>query len=65
MGICFKENEMRKGTSAIMRDMESKVDRYELDPLKEYIEKQLKKIKKLQVFEITILYYFIKDQRLF
>jgi hypothetical protein len=41
---------MRKENSAILRDLESKVDRYELDPLKEYIEKQLRKIKKLQVF---------------
>lgn len=42
---------MRKENEKIAKELDCKLDRLELDPLKEYIEKQLKKIKKLQVRE--------------
>jgi hypothetical protein len=45
---------MKKENEKIAKELDCKLDRLELDPLKEYIEKQLKKIKKLQVFSLLL-----------
>ncbi|CAF0811876.1 unnamed protein product [Brachionus calyciflorus] len=42
------EDEYRKGNESLIKELESKLDRLELDGLKDYIEKQLRKLKKLQ-----------------
>jgi len=42
------EDNYRKDYENIIKELEGKLDRMELGPFKEYIEKQLKKIKKLQ-----------------
>jgi hypothetical protein len=40
---------MKREHEKIAKELDCKLDRLELDPLKEYIEKQLKKLKKIQV----------------
>ena len=45
----IQEDEWRKGSEKIFKELENKLDRLELNSLKDYIEKQLKKLKKLQV----------------
>lgn len=47
------EDEWRKGSEKIFKELENKLDRLELNSLKDYIEKQLKKLKKLQVHKTT------------
>ena len=47
----IQEDEWRKGSEKIFKELENKLDRLELNSLKDYIEKQLKKLKKLQVGE--------------
>lgn len=47
------EDEWRKGSEKIFKELENKLDRLELNSLKDYIEKQLKKLKKLQVERTT------------
>jgi hypothetical protein len=44
----LKEDNYRKDYDNIIKELEGKLDRMELGPFKDYIEKQLKKIKKLQ-----------------
>lgn len=52
-----------------MKELEAKLDRLELEPFKDYIEKQLRKIKKLQVKisklteknELIIIFEFQKE----
>lgn len=43
------EDELKSSSDHLLHELENKLDRLELDSLKEYIEKQLKKLKKLQV----------------
>lgn len=40
---------MKKGNEKIFKELENKLDRLELSSLKDYIEKQLRRLKKLQV----------------
>lgn len=42
------EDDVRKVNDNLFKELESKLDRLELDGLKEYIEKQMKKFKKMQ-----------------
>ncbi|RNA31853.1 glutamine-rich 2-like isoform X4 [Brachionus plicatilis] len=42
------EEEFRKGNESIFKELENKLDRLELDGLKDQIEKQLKKLRKMQ-----------------
>ena len=39
---------MKKNNDNILKELEHKLDRLELDSLKDYIEKQMKKLKKIQ-----------------
>lgn len=49
------EAEWKKSSENLFKELESKLDRLELDSLKECIEKQLKKLKKLQVINTNII----------
>ncbi len=40
---------MKKATDNIYKELENKLDRLELEALKEYIEKTMRKLRKLQV----------------
>jgi hypothetical protein len=53
----IQEDEWRKGSEKIFKELENKLDRLELNSLKDYIEKQLKKLKKLQVGEFKFKMY--------
>jgi hypothetical protein len=50
------EEELKASSDHLLKELESKLDRLELDSLKEYIEKQLKKLKKLQVSLLYKIY---------
>ena len=49
---------MKRENEKIAKELDCKLDRLELDPLKEYIEKQIKKIKKLQVSHLSLNLFF-------
>ncbi len=40
---------MKTNNQNVFKELENKLDRLEVESLKDYIEKQLKKLKKLQV----------------
>lgn len=42
------EDEFRKGNEIMLKEIENKLDRLELDGLKDQIEKQLRKLRKMQ-----------------
>jgi len=52
------EQELKTSSENILKELDCKLDRLELDSLKEYIEKQIKKIKRLQVKCFILKNYF-------
>lgn len=50
------DEELKKATENIYKELENKLDRQELDALKEYIEKTLKKLKRMQVWFLLFVY---------
>ncbi len=44
---------MKTNNQNVFKELENKLDRLEVESLKDYIEKQLKKLKKLQVKSIN------------
>ena len=46
---CFQDDEQKKDLEKINRDIDEKLDRAEIDALRDYMEKQLKKLRKLTV----------------
>ncbi len=47
--IILQEDEYKANSQNIFKELENKLDRLELDSLKDQIEKQLKKLRKIQV----------------
>ena len=54
--ISKKEGELKKNSENLLKELETKLDRAEIDSLKDYLDKQLKKIKKIQVNHILFDY---------
>jgi hypothetical protein len=54
--ISKKEGELKKNSESLLKELETKLDRAEIDSLKDYLDKQLKKIKKIQVNHILFDY---------
>ena len=57
-----KEDEFHKSNDHLLKELENKLDRLELDSIKDLLEKQMKKFKKIQQVNLTSDIFFIADK---